>query len=524
MKKSLLFFLLCSFILLLAACTDPTASEGGSEGSGNEDQGSGEEASSGGELTISDLTDAQSLDPHVVTGAASMRYIENMYNTLFRYKKGTYGEIEGDLVKDYDISDDGKVYTFTLHDGVKFHNGDPLTSEDVKYSIERIQKKEVRAAQFEAIKSIETPSKTKVVINLKQPVAPFLTFLANPMNVVVNKKVVEENDNDLSNADAGSGPFKLVKWQKDQQMVLEKFDDYFKEGKPYLDKVIWRAIPDETARTTAIRNGEIDIILQVQPKNVQALKQAENVNVKSVTGSYWEYLGLNTEKGPLAKKKVRQAVAWAVDREAINKVVKFGKADVLKSGPIPEGHWAHLDEEIYPDRDLDKAESLLKEAGYGDGFDITLKVSTNKHQIDAAQIIKQQLKEVGINVKVVSQESSVFFEALGKHEFDMTVVGWVGFVDPDEFLYNIFHTGGMYNQQGYSNKEVDKLLEQGRKELDKEKRKEIYDKAQKIIAEDAPMVFLYANSQTSAIRDRVEGFDVNPTVTTISLEDTKVKK
>ncbi len=523
MKKSLLLFLLCSFALILAACTDPTASEGNS--TDTEDQGdTNGEAQSGGEITLTDLSDAQSLDPHVVTDAASMRYIENLYNTLFRYKKGTYGEVEGDLVKDYQVSDDGKEYTFTLHDGVTFHNGDPLTSKDVKYSFERIKKKEVRSAQFSAVKSIETPSDNKVVITLSEPVAPFLTFLANPMNVIVDKKIVEENDGDLSNADAGSGPFKLVKWTKDQQMVMEKFDDYFKEGKPYLDKVTWRSIPDETARTTAIRNGEIDILLQVQPKNIPTLKKAQNVNVKSVTGSYWEYLGLNTENGPLADKKVRQAIAWAVDREAINKVVKFGKANVLKSGPIPEGHWAHLDEDVYPGQDLKKAKNLLKEAGYGDGLDITLKVGTDKHQVDAAQVIKQQLEKVGINVKVLSQEKSVFFEALGKHEFEMTVVGWVGFVDPDEFLYNIFHTDGMYNQQGYSNPEVDKLLEQGRKELDKEKRKEIYDKAQKIIAEDAPMVFLYANPQTSAIRDRVEGFDVNPTVSTISLENTKVKQ
>jgi len=157
----------------------------------------------GGTLTISDLGDAKTLDPHKATNAQSMRYIENMYNTLFRYKDGTYGEIEGELVKDYKISEDGKVYTFTLYDGVKFHNGDSLTSQDVKYSIERIKENEVRAAQFLAVESIDTPDPQTVIVNLSEPVAPFLTFLAYPMNVVVNKSVVERNGGSLDNADAG---------------------------------------------------------------------------------------------------------------------------------------------------------------------------------------------------------------------------------------------------------------------------------------------------------------------------------
>ncbi|ELK47787.1 ABC transporter substrate-binding protein [Halobacillus sp. ACCC02827] len=519
MKKIYWLLLLVSLLLLLAGCQDPT--ESGSSDSGSEETNQEGEASEGGTLTITDLSEGQSLDPHVVTDAASMRYIENMYNTLFKYEKGTYGEIEGDLVEDYEVSDDGTVYTLTLHDGVTFHNGDALTSEDVKYSIERIIENEVRAAQFESLESIETPDDTTVVLTLAEPVAPFLTFLAYPMNAIVNKTIVDENGGDLAGADAGSGPFTLGEWTKDQEMVLEKYEDYFKDGLPYLDKVVWRSIPDETARTTAIRNGEIDILLQTQPKDVQVLEQADNVNVETVAGTYWEYVGLNTEAGPLSDPKVRQAIAWAVDRDAVNDVVKLGQATPLRSGPIPDNHWAHLEDAVYPEQDLDKARQLLEEAGVSD-LSLTMKVSTNQAQIDAAQVIKQQLQEVGVTVEVVSQEDSVFFDALGNGDFEMTVVGWVGFVDPDEFLYNIFHTDGMYNQQAYSNPDVDALLEQGRKEMDKEKRTEIYAEAQRMIAEDAPMVFLYANPQTSALSDRVSGFDVHPTVTTISLEETKV--
>ncbi|MDC3415822.1 ABC transporter substrate-binding protein [Aquibacillus salsiterrae] len=538
MKKLVVFlaFLFVSFVMVACSSPEGTGSDNKEADNGKqtndsndanenngEDQPSGEPVV-GGELSIADLNDAQGLDPHKETGAQSMRYIENMYNTLFKYKTGTYGEIEGELVEDYEISEDGLTYTFTLVDGVTFHNGDPLTSEDVKYSIERIVEMVSRAPQFEQVDKIETPDETTVVVTLKEPVAPFLTFLANPMNAIVNKNIVEENDGSLDRVDAGSGPFQLVEWKKDEQMVLEKYDDYFKEGLPYLDRIVWKAIPDETARTTAIRNDELDIILQLSPKDIQLLEGKDGINVESVTGSYWEYIGLNVNSGPLKEKAVRQAIAWAVNRDELNDAVKFGQATPLTGGPIPPGHWAYGELDTYPMQDVDKAKELLAEAGYPDGFDITVKVGQNQAQVDAAQVIKQQLKEVGINVKVNQLEDSIFFEDLGNKEFDMAIVGWVGFVDPDEFLYNIFHTGAIYNQQGYSNEEVDALLEKGRKTIGEEERKEIYTEAQRLIVEDAPMVFLYANQQASALRDDVKGFDVNPTVTTISLEETWIEQ
>lgn len=519
--KSLFIVLL---VVTISACSTPQSlnSSGTENKSQNHEQNTEEKQGSkyGGTLVISDLSGAQMLDPHKATLAASMHYIENMYNTLFDYKEGSYSTVEGELVKKYDVSSDGTKYTFILHDNIKFHNGEPLTAEDVKYSIQRIIDLGVRAHQFEMVKEIQTPSEQKVVITLKQPMAPFLTYLAYPMNAIVNKTVIEENGGKLDSADAGSGPFQLVRWDKGQQLILKKFDDYFVEGLPYLDKVVWKNIPDSTARNTAIRNGEIHINLQLTPKDVTLLQNAEGVKVKSVTGTYWEYIGLNVDKGPLKNKKVRQAIAWAVDREALNKIVKLGQATVLKSGPIPPGHWAHLDKAIYPKRNLQKARKLLKEAGYPDGFHIQLIVGQNESQVKAVQVVKQQLKEVGIEVEVRQLESSIFFSKLGEHDFEMTIVGWVGFVDPDEYLYNIFHTNGKYNQQGYSNPQVDRLLEKGRVTLDREKRKEIYDKAQAIIAKDAPMVFLYANKQSTALTENVKGFVVSPTVSTKSLVHT----
>jgi peptide/nickel transport system substrate-binding protein len=479
------------------------------------------EPKAGGEIKVALQSDGKSLDPHKATDAASMHLIENMYSTLMQYTD-TYGEVEPGLANEFNVSEDNKTYTFKLLQGVKFHKSEKeVTSEDVKYSIERIISSEIRAEQFAAVEKIETPDAYTVVFQLKESVSPFLTYLAYPMNAIVNKEVVEANNGGLDQVDAGSGPFQLVEWKKDQQLVLEKNPNYFEENKPYLDKVIFKPIPDETARTTALRNKEVDMILDTSAKEVKVLEKADHIEITSVPGTFWEYIGLNNAKPALEDVRVRQAIAHAVDREMINKIVKFGRAMVLEGGNIPPGHWADADLHIYPKRDVEKAKQLLKEAGKESGLKLTLKVgSAFQYQVDAAQMIKQQLKDVGVEVEVLAQESGVFFDALGKGDFEMTIVGWLGFVDPDEYTYNLFHTGAKWNQQAYSNPEVDALLEKGRTTFDQAERKEIYTQIQKIIAEEAPMVFLYVNEQTSAYLKDVKGFVVHPTVTTLSLKKT----
>lgn len=523
MRKLLLLGLALLMVFGLAACTTPE--EGPIEENGLNGEPEEEVVPGDNEIIIALLSDGDSLDPHKVTQAASMRLIENMYSTLMRYQEGTHGELEPDLATDYEVSDNATEYTFYLHEGITFHNsGRELTSEDVKYSVERIIENEVRADQFSAVEEILTPDPYTVIFKLSEPVAPFLTYLAYPMNAIVDREVVEANGGSLDNADAGSGPFQLVEWVKDQHLILEKYPDYFVDGLPYLDRVVFRPIPDETARTTAIRNQEIDIIIETTYRDVEILEGADGVLLESVPGTFWEYVGINTVPEPLNDVRVRQAIAHAIDRHEINEMIKFGRATVLEGGVIPPGHWAYADLQIYPERDLDRAMELLEKADYGDGFSLEIKVGADfEDQVDAAQLLRQQLQDVGIETEVLAQESGIFFDALGAGDFQLAVVGWLGFIDPDEYLYNIFHSDGMYNQQGYANPEVDELLEEGRRTADPDERVEIYREAQRIIAEEAPMAFLYMNERTAALVERVRGFDVNPTFSTISLRETTVE-
>ena len=478
--------------------------------------GHGEAGHGPAELIVAVIADAGRLDPHTVTDAASMRVIENMYSTLLRYGD-RYGDFENDLAESVDVSDDGRTWTIKLVDGATFHSGNPVTAEAVKFSIERIIEKNVRAQQFDSVASIETPDERTVVMTLAEPLAPFRSYLAYPMNAIVDPAVVEANDGSLDSADAGSGPFKLVDWQRDRHVILEKHEGYHVDGLPKVARLKFRPIADQTARTTALRTGEVHLVHEVAPKDAPILEAADGVVVESVPGTFWEYIGLNCQREPFNDMRLRHRVAETVNREQLNKLVKFGRATVLSGGPIPPNHWAYAGLDLYePKATVDPRGIELK-------VELIVDASV-AYQVRAAEVIKQQLKPLGIDVTIQGLESAVFFDRLGKGEFQMTVVGWMGFVDPDEWTWNLFHSDGKYNQQGYSNEQVDALLDEGRRTLDREKRKDIYREAQRIIADEAPMVFLYVNDQTSAWRENVKGYHVHPTATTLGLRETWIER
>jgi len=468
------------------------------------------------ELVIVVQGDAKQLDPHQVTDAASMRMIENMYSTLLRYSPDGVGDPQPDLAESVEVSDDGLTVTVKLVAGATFHSRRAVTAADVKYSIERIVRKDIRARQFETVKSINTPDERTVVLQLTEPTAALKTYLAYPMNAIVDREVVEANDDELRNVDAGSGPYQLADWQQDRFLKLTAHDGYHIEGLPRTPKLTYRPIADETARTTALRTGEADILHEVPAKDVDLLKRADNVEVRSVPGTFWEYIGINTAKPPLIDPRVRRAIAWAVDRRQLNQAVKFGLATLLTGGHIPPGHWAHADFEAYPSRDVAKAKQLLADAGYTNGIEIEMVVdATVDYQVRAAEMVKQQLADAGITVDLRSAEPGVFYNDLNDRNFETTLVGWLGFVDPDEWVADIYHSDGKYNQQGYRNADVDQMIETAARTLDREQRAALYAKIQQQIAEDAPTVFLYINPHVTAMRSGVEGYDVHPTGTTI---------
>jgi peptide/nickel transport system substrate-binding protein len=461
----------------------------------------------GGTLRVGTNQDPIGFDPHLTNATASYRILENVYSQLLRFKPNL--EIEGDLAESYRAIDP-TTWEFKLRRGVKFHSGKPLTSADVKYSLERIKDPEVkspRSSQLAAITAIETPDDYTVIIKTEKPFAPLLAVLADRTMAIVNKDFIEANGGKLDNVADGTGPFKFKEWVPNTRTVLEKNPDYFIPGQPLLDEVIYQPIPDDTARSTAVRTGAVDFIEYAPPKDLELLRGDSNIVITGEGNNNVRFLAFNTTVKPFDNPKVRQAIAWAVDREAVLQAAMNGAGTPLYAGPFLSSFWPGLKEPVFT-RDLDKARQLLAEAGYPDGFTAKLKNTPTYSFLGNAGIaVQEQLKEVGINLEIESLEWSVFLkDYLGKN-FEAVVSGYSGFADPHPPLDGTYVTGRQNNFMSYSNPKFDELVARGAQETDLAKRAEIYQEAQRILLEDSPMVFLYAANEYEAMQSYVKGYE-----------------
>lgn len=460
----------------------------------------------GGTLRVGTNQDAIGFDPHLTNATASYRILENIYSQLLRFKPNL--EIEGDLAESYRAVDP-TTWEFKLRQGVKFHSGKPLTSADVKYSLERIKDPEVkspRSSQLAPIIAIETPDDYTVIIKTEKPFAPLLAVLADRTMAIVNKDFIEANGGKLDNVADGTGPFKLKEWVPNTRTVLEKNPDYFIPGQPLLDEVIYQPIPDDTARSTAVRTGTVDFIEYAPPKDLELLRGDSNIVITGEGNNNVRFLAFNTKVKPFDNPKVRQAIAWAVDREAVLQAAVNGAGTPLYAGPFLPSFWPGLQEPVFT-RDLEKAKQLLAEAGYPDGFTAKLKNTPTYSFLGNAGIaVQEQLKEIGINFEIESLEWSVFLkDYLGKN-FEAVVSGYSAFADPHTPLDGTYVTGRQNNFMSYSNPKFDELVAQGAQETDQAKRAEIYREAQRILLEDSPMVFLYAANEYEAMQSYVKGY------------------
>jgi peptide/nickel transport system substrate-binding protein len=438
------------------------------------------------------------------------------------------------LATGWSVSDDGLTWTFKLQEGVKFHNGRELTAADVKYSMERIMNPETAstiATRLSMVESIETPDDYTVAFNLSTPNAVLAAALADPRAAIVAKEIVEEHG-DLSQVEAGSGPFKFVSLEVDETVVLERNPDYWQMGAdgeplPYVDRLELMPIPDNSARNTALRTGDVDIITFVTTNFISLLREESDIVIpENATSAQYYYLLMNCTTEPFSDVKIRQAIMYALDRETIAQVALGGEGYPLLAGNIPPWHWAAIQDPIYPKSDLEKAKQLLAESSAPDGFEFELRVwSPQDYVLRAAQVIYDQLAPLNITPKIEQHgEWASYWAPVTEGNFEATIQGTGGNTDPDFWTYEPFHTKGGKNYGKYSNPEVDKLLEQGREVSDQGKRKEIYAEAQRITAAEGPMAFLFNMNQTEAWRDYVKGFYHLPTMHIIALKETWLDK
>ncbi|MDW2876451.1 MULTISPECIES: ABC transporter substrate-binding protein [Bacillaceae] len=496
-----LLFVLAILASMLIACS------GKSETSG--------EAGEGGKkaeqiLKIANDQEPAGLDPHKTPAHSSVRIYSQIYNGLVKFDDKM--EVVGDLAVEWEQPDD-QTYVFNLREGVKFHNGNEMTAEDVKYSFERILAEETAshiASYFANVDSIEVLGDYQVQFNLKSPDATFLSNLTNSSAVVVSKEVVEENG-DLQQVAVGTGPFKFEEWVPDSKVVLVKNEDYYEESLPKLDEVVYYTMKDEASRMSAIRTGEVDLTT-VNAKSASLLAKDDKIEVKDYQSLEYSYVGFNVNVKPLNDPKVRQALSLATNRKAIADVVWNG--DAVVSGPVAPsmGDWAIdvAENELYAN-DAEKAKSLLAEAGYPDGFDITITTaSTYPDMVDTAQILQQQWKEIGVNAEIKQIEWGEYIDTWLNTSADVLIGRNGSGTDPDRAMQYFFHTEGSANVWGFSDADYDKLVESGKTTLDAAKRKEIYTEAQEKLIDLSPNLFLVSPMKYVAVRKSVEGFTPYP--------------
>lgn len=411
-----------------------------------------------------------------------------------------------ELAEEYSMKDELSFY-FKLRKGVKFHNGREVQAKDVAYSLERHLDPALGSALADSlacIESIELLDDYSGIVHLSEPYAPFLSKL--PKVAIVP----EECADTLKTAPVGCGPFKFVSWEHDQKVTYEKFADYWQAGLPKADGIVFKVLPEYNSQHSALLTGETDILLWADNSDVSELEKDENVYIheQPVLDAY--YLAANCTAAPFDNVLVRQAISLAVDRDACIKAALDGKAAPIYA-PVPNSSY-YYDESLKSEKNIEEAKKLLAEAGYADGFTVSLVAPATAVEGQLCDLIQAQLKEIGITAESEKQDVATFLDnVFSKKEFELAICGDSGDADPETLAFNYLYTDAGANICSYSNAEFDKLMNEGRTTYDKELRKKAYTDAFMIAKEDAPMTWIAGGYLYSAVRKDVEGLVGYPT-------------
>jgi len=454
-----------------------------------------------------------SLDPRVATDAYGEQILQMTHASLVRRDAG--GNPLPDLAETWE-SPDPLTYIFRLRQGLRFHDGRPLTSADVGYTFAWIVDPANRSphrALYRHVKTIETPDARTVVFRLAEPFAPFLS-------TVVRGVVPAGSPAGGYAPPVGAGPYRIQGVSPDGEALLSAFDGHY-AGPPAIRSVTVKFVPDSNVRFLELSAGSVNFALNgVDPDLLPAAGKTGRLVVEEAPGGNVTYLGFNLRDRALADPGVRRAIAMAIDREAIVRALWKGRADLVAS-ILPPGSWA-ADDGISPVRfDPAQARRLLDEAGYrdpdGEGplprLRLTYKTSQNEQRRRVAAAIQEQLRQVGIALEIQSLEWGTFFSDVKKGSFQLYGLTWVGIADPDIY-HHAFHSGSVppdgANRGGYADPEVDRLTDAARRETSREKRREMYRRVQRILARDLPVFPLWV-SRNVLVRDRrLSGFVITP--------------
>lgn len=493
--------LVATLALLFAACggdDDTSAADASNENVGQD------EAPSGGTLTMAISADPSSLDPQVGPSGTDHVVLYPMFDTLISFEPDELTPTPG-LAESWSYDDDTTL-RLTLREGVTFHDGTPLDAAAVKASLERFQQIGAHA-DLASVASIEADGRD-VILNLSEPNSSLLLVLADRAGMIVAPSASEDPDG-FANTPVGTGPFQFVEYSSGAEVVLERYPDYWGEGIT-LDRIEMRIIPDRKAAASALTSGQIDFADGLDTTDYEQLKASDNLEVVTSVGMWFDMMYLNLGSAPFDDPKVRQAINYAIDRDEL----VMGAANGLGQPawmPVPAAHWAHDEASATGwEHDPDKARSLLKEAGYGDGMSFKVVTQSSATEVRRNEIIQSQLAEVGIDMEIVpmdlNQGVQQYFEA---QAFQAAQYAWSGRPDPGQTYYRLFAKESYQNPAKVELPGVEALLKQAVATDDLKERAEIYAQINEIVIEEAPYVPLYFPERVTAYSDSVSGFEPN---------------
>ncbi|MBB5180302.1 peptide/nickel transport system substrate-binding protein [Planomicrobium koreense] len=467
--------------------------------------------------------DIPGLDPHGSAANTTFRVIYMTYDRLVTYD-GTSTEPQPQLAESWEVSDDGKEYTFKLVENAKFHDGSPVTAEAVQYSFTRaINVGKSAAGIFSKVideNSFEVIDDYTIKITLKEPFAPFVSTLGTAFGNIINPALEENHGDDLgesflSEEVMGSGPYMLDSWDRGETLVLKANPDYWGEA-PTMETVNIRFITEASTARLMLEKGEIDMIdnTVISPEVLGQMEGTEGVEILEADGYQIDYMPMNTEKGALADVRVRQAIAHSINYDALLESVYLGKAERIV-GAVPKGMFGfNSDAKLY-DYDLDKAKELLKEAGHESGLELEIAISEdNEVRSNTALLLQSDLEKVGVTLNIKTYAWPTFLDLVttGKHDFGL--VSWTpDYPDPDYNLWYFAHSsskGPGFNLAFYENSEIDALLEEGRTSTDEALRENNYMEIQNLMAEEVPYIFVAQPKLQAPLRSWVKGYELNP--------------
>ncbi len=465
----------------------------------------------GGTLTVGFDDNARTMDPTFSIQFSERQVLFLIYNTLTTI--GTDFSIQPELARSWTIENEGKRYVLRLQEGVKFHDGTDFNAAAVKYNFDRRLDERVNSPQRSVLRpvidNVEVVAPHVVAINLRTPYPSLLADLADRAGLMVSPTAAERLGQDFGRNPVGTGAFTFRQWVQGTSITLERNANYWEQGRPYLDRVVFRTIPNQIIGMQRLIVGEVDYVDSLTPEHIRQVEGRDGIVVQQARVGRWYSLQWQVDKPPFNNPLLRRAIAHALDRDRINAITMGGRGTIA-NGPVPPGLWWSSPDSVVHNHDPARARQLLAEAGIAQGTEITLAAPSDPLLRQIVQLVSEQLGAVGLRVVLAPVAQSEYYARTVQRAINFTPMAWTQRADPDGLFFILFHSRGFANSTGYNSPDLDAALDAARATTDVEARRRLYARAKEIVVTDLPYVPLYFAAEYAAVSRRIQGWVWTP--------------